>query len=123
MGVLSPRSIQSLQGSGVPIQATTAAGNSLVLSAGPCLFFSAYVVADASHAGWLLVYDLAAAPADGAVTPFMAVPVAANAGNGGLPSPFAHPCQNGCVLVFSTTGPFSQTTSVGTAQFLSGQAT
>ena len=113
---------QSLHGAGVPFKETTAAGTSLVLSAVACQFFGAYLVGATGVAGWLLVYDLAAAPADGAgQTPFAAVPVA-QAGVANIePTFFGHPCQNGCVVVFSTTGPYTQTTTGGNAQFIAGQ--
>ena len=116
------RNQQALQSAGVPIKSTTAAAYSKVLSTGPCLFLSAYCVANAGVAGWLLVYDLAAAPTDGAgQTPIVAVPVAAGLPIWTNPVFFGHPCQVGCTIVFSTTGPYTQTTTGGAAQFLSGQ--
>ena len=122
MAATPTRNTLSLQASGIPNQALTAAAASLVLATGPCQFFSATCVANASVAGWFLIYDAATVPADGAgQKPFSAIPVSA----GGVVSAsvclFGHPCQNGCVLVFSTTGPFTQTTTGGNAQFLSGQ--
>ena len=114
------RNFQSLQSSGVPIQATTAGASSLVLSANPCMFLSAFVVGNASAAGWLLVYDSATKPGDGAgQTPFAAIPVTAAGWSSTTPQFVPHPCQNGCTIVCSSTGPYTQTSQ--TAQFLSGQ--
>ena len=116
------RNLPSLQSSGVPFQASTAAGTSLVLSAHPCMFLSAYCVGNATATGWLLVYDSATKPGDGAgQTPFMAMPIVAAGWVSVIPSFAGHPCQNGCTIVFSTTGPYTQTTTGSNMQFLAGQ--
>lgn len=62
--------------------------------------------------GWYMIFDLAAVPADGIVTPMFAIPVGAGQTSGrefgGLfPASFA----NGLVGVFSTTGPVTKTAS------------
>jgi hypothetical protein len=116
------RSKQSRDSFGAAIQATTVAGASLVLSALPCLFLGALCVGNASAAGWLLAYDATTAPADGASqTPFLALPIPVGGWVSSQPNFAPHPCFNGCVVVFSTTGPYTQTTSVSNAQFISGQ--
>lgn len=99
-------------------KATAAAAGSLVVSAAPCAVHDVNVVAGAS-AGFVMLFDLAAAPADGAVTPKRCWAIAAN---GSLQFVFERPLQMavGCVLVFSTTGPFTKTVSA--TAFLGGSA-
>jgi hypothetical protein len=72
--------------------------------------------------GWALVFDAIAAPSDGTVTPIWWLPVDSNGTNGYLTFSWADcPLKfvNGCIAVFSTTGPFTKTASA-TAAF-SGQ--
>lgn len=111
---------QSLSTYGLPFSRSAAAGTSLVLLTGPGCWNSAFVVAG-STGGWLLVYDATSAPSDGAVTPVIALPVAAG-GWVSINNGYPHTCVNGCTIVFSTTGPYTQTTSVANASFLAGQA-
>ncbi len=116
---------QSAKALGLAFQSTAAAGVSLILSATSCVFTKAMCVGAAGLAGWFLVYDSATVPADGAgQTPIFAVPVNA-ATPGGLSTvdttPYPHRCVNGCVLVYSSTGPYTQTTNVNNAQFMTGQ--
>jgi len=68
------------------------------------------VVNTGAVAGWLLLYDLAAAPVDGAVTPFHAAQVPANSTYSVGFNPPAL-MATGCVAAFSTTGPTTQTLS------------
>jgi hypothetical protein len=101
----------------IPAEAAAAAG-SLVVKAAPCDLYDVNAVAGAS-AGFVMLFDAVAAPADGTVTPVRVWPLAANAG---LQVGFHKPLQMkvGCVLVFSTTGPFTKTVSA--TAFLGGAA-
>lgn len=97
--------------------ATTVAAGSLILKASAGNLYSFNAVSGAS-AGYLLVYDSATVPADGATTPRRAYVMAANSSiDISLPIPdrFA----TGIVLVFSTTGPFLKTISA--TAFLAGE--
>ena len=101
---------------GVAVIASTSTASSLVAKASACTFYSGSV--NAPSAGWLLLYDAAAAPSDGAVTPKAAVQVGANVSASisfTVPAAFS----TGCTLVFSSTGPFTQTGA--TAQIFSAQ--
>lgn len=67
-------------------------------------------VTSGASAGYLLVFDAIAIPADGAVTPKLCRAVAANAT---LSTTFSSPAafRNGIVMVFSTTGCYTKTAS------------
>lgn len=74
--------------------------------------------------GWVLVFDTASAPSDGAVTPLWWWPVSSNGSQGGMSAAWAPGTglsfSTGLVACFSTTGPFTKTASA-TAAF-SGSA-
>ena len=84
-----------------------------------CDFFDAYATTGAT-AGFLMVFDAASAPSDGAVTPkaCIAVPINSTVGIAVGQWPTV-PYQTGVVLVFSTTGCFTKTAN--TTAFLSGR--
>lgn len=89
--------------------ATTAVSGSQIAKATAGKLYGLNVVAGAS-AGYVMVYDSATVPADGATTPKKVFPVAANAGvsyswDRGLTF------TAGIVIVFSTTGPYTKTIS------------
>lgn len=89
--------------------ATAAAAGSQVAKAAAGKLFGLNVVAGAS-AGFVMVFDAATVPADGASQPKKVFPLAANAGlsyswDRGLTF------STGIVVVFSTTGPFTKTIS------------
>lgn len=89
---------------------TTAVASSLVIKASPGSLYGASLTAGAS-AGYLLIIDAIAAPADGAVTPKYCQAVAANQT---IEMPwYAVPFKFnvGIVAVFSTTGCFTKTAS------------
>ncbi len=95
---------------------TTAAAGSLILKASAGNVYG-YDVSTGGAAGYLMLFDSATVPADGAVTPTRVHAVAANAS---LSRSFNPPirCASGITLVFSTTGPFSKTISA--TAFLAG---
>ncbi len=70
--------------------------------------------------GYLLVFDAVACPSNGAVTPIWFAPVYSNGTNGAAyvawPSGAALPAATGIAACFSTTGPFTMTSSA-TASF------
>jgi len=82
-----------------------------VLKASAGNLYSVYVVTGAT-AGFLMTFNATSAPADGAVTPVECIPVPANSvvsiSFSGAPPDFY---STGIVAVFSTTGPFTKTSS------------
>lgn len=82
-----------------------------------------YLTVDIGAAsGYLLLFDAAAVPADGAVLPVYAIPIASNGTLGYLTLDWTMPpvhFANGIVAVFSSTGPFTKTGSA-TAAFFAG---
>lgn len=101
----------------VPVVSTAAEG-SHVLKASAGNLYGVYATVGAS-AGYLMVFNATSAPADGAVTPLVCVPVAANQVTsfsfpGGVPARFG----TGITAVFSTTGCFTKTISA--TAFISG---
>jgi hypothetical protein len=76
----------------------------------------------ATAAGYIMIFDATAAPADGAVTPKWVMPLAAGSGFSGPPSgtPIAMSFSTGIVAVYSSTGPFTKTASA--TAFISGSA-
>jgi hypothetical protein len=87
-----------------------AVGASLIAKAVQSELYGLNVTSGAS-AGFVLVFDAKTVPADGAVTPTLCLPLAANTG---LDWNFrSAPVQfvNGIVVVFSTTGCYSKTAS------------
>lgn len=103
------------------VVSATANPTSLVVSAVAGVSLKSALCVGGNSNGWLLIYDSATKPADGAVTPIMALPIASGIAQS-FSLDYPHLLTNGCTLVFSTTGPFTQTTSVGTCAFLAGQA-
>jgi hypothetical protein len=88
---------------------TAAVAGSLIAKASAGNLYGFNVTAGAS-AGYILVYNSATVPVDGATTPVFVLPIAANAG---LAYNFDIPlrCSAGITIVFSTTGPFTKTLS------------
>jgi len=82
----------------------------IVLKTGTAVLAGMNVTTGAA-AGYVLVFDAAAVPADGAVAPLRCLPVAANTGVDinfrGSPLKF----DAGAVVVFSTTGCYTKTAS------------
>lgn len=99
--------------------ATTAASSALVVKSQGASLYDVNIVSGAA-AGYLLVIDAAAVPADGAVTPALCLPVAANTGID--LNMRAEPVRfvTGVVIVFSTTGCFVKTASA--TAFISASA-
>jgi len=88
--------------------ATPVAAASLVVSPG---YLGGITVTTGATAGYLMLFDAAAAPADGAVAPARCIPVAATTG---VDMNFrAAPIwfRTGIVAVFSSTGCFTKTAS------------
>ena len=79
---------------------------------GACTLFG-FVVNATNTAGWVLLYDAAAIPVDGAVLPVKAWQLPANTSLDWRGSPIK--LNNGCALVFSSSGPFFQTSSASAA--------
>lgn len=79
--------------------------------AGPSSYVSGINVTSGASAGYVLIYDAVAPPANGTVSPARCVPLAANTGIElnwrATPIWF----RNGVAVVFSTTGCFTQTSS------------
>lgn len=101
----------------VPV-ATAAAAGSLVIKASAGNLYSVQVATGAT-AGYLLLFNATAAPADGAVTPVKAYSIAATSS---LDVKFDPPLRfsTGITAVFSTTGPFIKTISA--TAFISAEA-
>lgn len=119
-GVLGVSNIPvSSSNTGIVGGARTSAGVALVLKASPGNFYDTSVVAPAG-AGFVMVHNATAAPADGVVTPRFCAPVAANQlvtiDTGANPEWFS----TGIVVVFSSTGCFTQTLT--SAAFIRGRA-
>lgn len=109
--------VPSSQATAAPTSTQTAvAAGSLIVKASAGNLYGYDCCAGAS-AGYLMVFDSAAAPADGTVTPKRVHAIAANAS---LSRSFNPPirCAAGIVLVFSTTGAFTKTISA--TAFLAG---
>lgn len=104
--VTAPASAQSLS----KTRAATAVSAGFVLRTGATNLAGLSVTTGAA-AGYVMLFDAVAIPADGAVTPARCLPVAANTGLDlnfrGSPLRF----DNGVVVVFSTTGCFTKTAS------------
>lgn len=97
--------------------ATAAVAGSLILKASAGNLYGYNVVAGAS-AGYVMIFNSATVPADGAVTPLRCIPLAANAGidrSFDIPRRFS----TGITIVFSTTGPFTKTASA--TAFIAGE--
>lgn len=102
----SPAAAQSVS----KTRAAPAVSGGFVLKAGTAVLAGMNVTTGAS-AGYVMVFDAATVPADGAVTPLRCLPVAANTGIDinlrGSPLKF----DLGAVVVFSTTGCYTKTAS------------
>lgn len=94
-----------------------ALGASRVLKGSAGNLYGYNVVAGAT-AGYIMLIDSATVPADGAVTPKICLPLAANAGT---ERSFSTPIRfsTGIVIVFSSTGPFTKTESA--TAFIGGE--
>lgn len=108
----------SLTQSLVPEQASADAVSSLVLTAPLKALYSLSVKIGATS-GYVMVFDAAALPSNGAVTPKWCAPVTSNATNGFIAAQWASPMlmTNGVVVGFSTTGCDTLTASA-TAKFM-----
>lgn len=96
-------------------QTPTAAGSLVVKASAGNLY--GFEVCTGGSAGYLMVFDATAVPADGTVTPKLVYAVAANTSFARqVTYPFR--CSTGITLVFSTTGPFTKTISA--TAFLAG---
>ena len=106
-------------GAGVASVASTAVTGGQIVKASAGNLYGFNVVSGAS-AGYVLVFNSATVPADGAVTPARCLPIAANTGIDvnlrGQPAYFSA----GITIVFSTTGCFNKTASA--TAFISGDA-
>jgi len=108
-------------GSGTSYASSAALAANQVVKASAGSLYSFNVTADstlAAAAWWIMVYDLAAAPVDGAVTPAKCygVPLGTTSVSGAFPNPVAF--ATGIVIGVSTTGCFTKTAS--THAFISG---
>lgn len=111
-------------GAAITPTVTTVAANSLVVKASAGSLFSVYATGlTGGSTGWLLVLNLTAKPIDGPVVPLIAIPFSggvASASYTGLPpAAFATGIT---VVVSSAASPYTQTTGVLTAAFISGFA-
>jgi hypothetical protein len=106
--------------SGIPPTASSALESSHVLKASAGNL-SSLSVTIGTTSGYLMVFDAASAPADGAVTPKYAWPVTSNGTNSALGISWTVPAQflTGVTVVFSSTGPLTKTASA--TAFFSGQ--
>jgi hypothetical protein len=90
---------------------TVALASSLVLKAAAGSLYACYVTTG-STAGWLMLFDATAAPANGAVAPKDCIYCPANATTEiELPFLTAEPFATGITAAFSSTGPFTLTAS------------
>lgn len=103
----------------LPSQVTTTLASNKQICAGPCELKGFEVKPDTNGDGYVLVYDLTAAPTDGAVTPKKCYKSAADK-NFAVDFGPGLPMMVGAVVVFSSTGCFTQTLSVHA--FISGEA-
>lgn len=97
--------------------ATTAAASSLTLKVGSGLFYQ-FQITTAATPGYVMVFDSATAPSDGAVQPAACWVVGANSSLSMSNTPLPTRFTNGLVLVFSSTGCFTLTKSA--TAFISG---
>lgn len=89
---------------------TPAVAGALIVKAGT-VYLAGLNVTSGASAGYVMLFDAADVPADGAVAPLRCLPIAANTGLDvnwrGAPVYL----QQGAVVVFSTTGCFTKTAS------------
>lgn len=112
--VISP---SALSADGITPITSTTVESSHILKASAGNFYGACVTTGAV-AGFMMVFNLTSAPADGAVTPVEWIQLAANSTaclsyGSGPPNAYA----TGITLVYSSTGPFTKTASA-TAAFV-----
>ena len=102
-----------------PVKSAAAEGSHVLKASSGYLAWLTTTIGATS--GWLMLFDAAAAPVDGAVTPAYWFPVNSNGTNGALALSFDPwlPFGTGIVAVFSSTGPFNKTVS-NTAGFIGG---
>lgn len=108
----------SVAGGAVSRVFTTTAQSGLVIKASAGNLYGYNIVTGAT-AGYLMIFDAVAVPADGTVTPKLCIPIAANTGiqtDRDIPLRFT----TGISICFSTTGPFTKTASA--TAFLAGDA-
>jgi hypothetical protein len=118
-GVVHAPSSESL--AGLSTSATSVLASNLAVKASAGNLYSFNVGADSTLSGaawWLMIFNLASAPADGAVTPAKCYPFPS--GTTGYSAAFPVPVNfsTGITLVVSTTGCFTKTASAHA--FLSG---
>lgn len=89
---------------------TPVATDRLIAKASPGNLYGVNVVSGAV-AGYVLIYNRTTVPVDGTVTPARCIPLAANTGIELSWRPVPLNFTNGIVIVFSSTGCFTQTTS------------
>lgn len=93
---------------------TPAASATLVVKNATGILYDA--ICTPSATGFFMMFDSATAPADGAVAPNLCVAVQTGTSVSLItPTGTGVIFLKGCVLVFSTTGPFVKTTTTGTA--------
>jgi hypothetical protein len=90
-------------------QSSHAEANHLLKSSAGILY--SLLVTSGATAGYLLVYDSATVPSDGAVTPNGCYAVPASTTQSIAEINYPAPFVNGVAVVFSTTGCFTQTSS------------
>lgn len=105
----------SASGGIAPIVSAAAEASHVLKSSAGNLY--AYQVTTGASAGYVLIFDAASAPGDGAVTPKKCVAVQANTTVGATMSP-PEAFATGITVVFSTTGCFTKTASA--TAFISG---
>ncbi len=118
LALASPAVAQNIpQTSIAPVASPAAAASFTVAKQGRWLDAYVWRVTAGASAGYVMVFDAAAKPADGVVAPLDCVPVAANASVIGPTSVIpAERYLTALTLVFSTTGCFTKTESA-TAYF------
>ncbi len=89
---------------------TSAVSSSLIVRASPMLVTGVNITTGAT-AGYLMLFDARTVPADGAVAPRRCVPVAANTGLEVTFRDYGLRFEQGVVMVFSSTGCFTKTSS------------
>lgn len=117
--LLTANAASSVAAVGATNLATSAAAGALVVKASAGNLYGLNVTSGAT-AGYIMVFNAIAAPADGTVTPAKCIPLAANAGIDlnyrATPTYFG----TGITVVFSSTGCFTKTSSA--TAFISGDA-
>lgn len=117
-------SVPSASTGGVAYVSTTALAANKIIKAGAGNLYSFNVGADSTlsaAAWWIMIYDLTAAPTDGAVTPAKCYPMPS--GTTGFSAAFTSAplaLTTGITIGVSTTGCFTKTAS--THAFISGDA-